>query len=308
MSNESVLKPGRRFLHVCYCCDDATEVTDFFVNGFVMRNTMRTPTEPSDGALLGMDGEITGSASFVYDARGPRVSPAIEVQDWVVPKVEGVPSTDPFEVGIKALGFAVPDLDVAIDRLIGLGCTVVYRGVSPFADSMATLSDPTGVLLELVADADAPPDASRMRHLRITATDVDASLPFYDALGFTVIEDATFTDAAFTGHDGAVEARYLRLRLPDEPFEVQLIQWITPASHGRHYATANHAGIYRVAVGVDDTRVAHDTLSAAGVVFDRPPLLVELKGTPVPDMWICFLSDPDGVPYEFVQRPRAAFK
>ncbi len=89
---------------------------------------------------------------------------------------------------------------------------------------------------------------------------------------------------------------------------MQLIQWITPASHGRHYSEANHAGIYRVAVGVDDTRVAHDTLTADGIVFDRPPLLVELKGTPVPDMWICFLSDPDGVPYEFVQRPRSAFK
>ncbi len=308
MSNESALKPGRRFLHVCYCCDDATAVTNFFVNGLAMRNTMRTPTEPSDGALLGMAGQITGSASFVYDARGPRVSPAIEVQAWVVPKVEGVPSTDPFEVGIKALGFAVPDLDVAVDRLIGLGCTAVYRGSSPFAGSMATLSDPTGVLIELVADETAPADASRIGHLRITATDVEASLPFYDVLGFSVIEDATFTDATFTGHDGDVEARYLRLRLPDEPFEVQLIQWITPVSHGRHYSQPNHAGIYRVAVGVDDTRVAHDTLSAAGVVFDRPPLLVELKGTPVPDMWICFLSDPDGVPYEFVQRPRAAFK
>ena len=29
---------------------------------------------------------------------------------------------------------------------------------------------------------------------------------------------------------------------------------------------------------------------------------------PVPDLVICFLSDPDGVPYEFVQRPRSAFR
>jgi hypothetical protein len=25
-------------------------------------------------------------------------------------------------------------------------------------------------------------------------------------------------------------------------------------------------------------------------------------------MWICFLNDPDGVPFEFVQRPRSAFR
>ncbi len=312
MSDETALKPGRRFLHVCYCCDDANAATDFFVQGFGMRNTMRTPSEPSDGALLGMTGTIIGSASFVYDARGPRVSPAIEIQDWVEPKVEGVPSTDPFEVGIKSLGFAVPDVDTAIERLVGLGCTVVHRGSSPFAETMATLSDPTGLPLELVEDPTAPADAARMSHLRITVTDLDASLPFYDSLGFVVIADGSLGDVTFTGaatsDEIRIDARYMRLRLPDEPFELQLIEWISPPSHGRHYAHANHAGIYRVAVGVDDTRVAHDALSASGTVFDRPPQLVELKGTPVPDMWICFLSDPDGVPYEFVQRPRSAFR
>ena len=32
------------------------------------------------------------------------------------------------------------------------------------------------------------------------------------------------------------------------------------------------------------------------------------SGTPVPDMWITFISDPDGIPYEFVQRPRHIFR
>jgi len=49
-------------------------------------------------------------------------------------------------------------------------------------------------------------------------------------------------------------------------------------------------------------------LAAAGWKFDRAPVSVELTGTPVPDMWICFLSDPDGVPFEFVGRPRSAFR
>ena len=43
-------------------------------------------------------------------------------------------------------------------------------------------------------------------------------------------------------------------------------------------------------------------------MFDRTPALTELHGTPVPDMWICFLSDPDGVPFELVQRPASAFR
>jgi hypothetical protein len=61
-------------------------------------------------------------------------------------------------------------------------------------------------------------------------------------------------------------------------------------------------------VGVDDTRASYDELRSEGIGFDRAPELVELNGTPVPDMWICFLSDPDGVPFEFVQRPRDAFR
>ncbi len=46
----------------------------------------------------------------------------------------------------------------------------------------------------------------------------------------------------------------------------------------------------------------------AGWTFEREPRQVELSGTKVPDMWICFLNDPDGVPFEFVQRPRSAFR
>ncbi len=305
---EPALNPGRRFLHVCYCCDDADAVTDFFVEGLHMRATMRTPMEVSDGELLGIDGEIESCASFVYDQRGPRVSPAIEVQGWAAPKVVGVPSIDPFRVGIKALGYAVPDLDAVEARLVGLGCSVVHRGASPFADDWLTVCDPTGVLLELVGSPELAEGSTRLRHLRITCTDLATSLPFYETLGFAVIESGGLLEAAFAGHDDPVDGRFVRLRLPDEPFEIIMIQWLDPPSHGRHYPQPNHAGIYRVALGVDDTRASKAALEAVGLVFDRHAREVELKGTPVPDMWITFISDPDGIPYEFVQRPRSAFR
>ena len=309
MSEESALHPGRRFLHLCYCCNDADAATEFFVDAFKMRNTMRTPSERSDGSLLGVDGEIEGCASFVHDHRGGRVSPAIEIQGWVDPMLVGVPSTDPFEVGVKAVGFVVSDLNSMHDRLVGHGCTVVHRGASPFADDSVVVTDPTGVMLELVHDESIPDGAGQLHHVRITCTDLGVSLAFYEALGFSTMETGTFTDARFVGAtDVVVDANFVRLRLPDEAFEVTLIQWLTPVSHGRHYAIANHAGMYRMALGVDDTRASHDAMVAAGAVFDRPPRKVELRGTPVPDMWICFISDPDGIPYEFVQRPRSAFK
>ena len=96
------------------------------------------------------------------------------------------------------------------------------------------------------------------------------------------------------------EAPYLR-RLERVGFEV------VRNPLGRHYTEPNHAGWYRIALGVDDTRDVYTTMSAKGWTFDRPPMLISLDGTPVPDMWITFTSDPDGVPFELVQRPRSAF-
>jgi catechol 2,3-dioxygenase-like lactoylglutathione lyase family enzyme len=301
-------KPAGRFLHICYCCADGPAATSFFVEQLAMRNTMSTPMERVSGESLGVDGEMEVSAAFVYDARGPRVSPAIEVQQWNDPPLLGEPSTDPTAAGIAALGFGVADPAAAIERLTAARCTVVAAGTSAFGTAWTTLRDAAGVTLDVVEDTAVPAGESRMRHLRVSCTDLERSLAWYDGLGFEVAGTHELTDAGFLGLTGPVEATAARLRLPEESFEVLLIQWTTPASHGRHHAEAYHAGLFRAALRVDDTRVAHEEMTAAGWAFDRAPMEVELHGTPVPDMWIAFLSDPDGVPFEFVQRPKSAFR
>jgi catechol 2,3-dioxygenase-like lactoylglutathione lyase family enzyme len=301
------VKPARRFLHVCYCCEDTVPVTKFFVEQLALCNTMSTPVKRSSGTVLGLEGDPLGGAAFVYDTRGPRTSPAIEIQSWIDPALLGTPVADPTAAGLQALGFVVPDVAVVTEWLEEQGCTLAGSGISPFGSPWRTLRDPRGVSLDLVEDPlmDAP---TRMGHLRITCTDLEASLPWYHGLGFETVAAADISDGSFLGVSGSVGASVVRLRLPDEPFEALLIAWETPRSHGRHVAEPNHAGLYRSALGVDDTLAAYAAMSAAGWTFDRPPMCVELTGTPVPDMWICFLSDPDGVPFEFVGRPRSAFK
>jgi catechol 2,3-dioxygenase-like lactoylglutathione lyase family enzyme len=308
MTEMSIERPARRFLHICYCCPDASQATEFFVDGLKLINTMRTTDQYNSGVTLGMDRDVRSVASFVYDRRGPRTSPAIEIQGWYDPTPVGVPSGDATEVGIKALGFAVPSIDDAVSRLTGMGCAVVADTKSPFDDRHVTLLDPRQVTIELVEDAALDAEESRTRHLRATVTDLDESLPFYDMLGFDQVERGSLHDGTFAGIDGEVDADYAVLRLPDEPFQLRLIQWNDPAGHGRHYAEPNHAGLFRAALGVDDTRASYDQLTSTGATFDRPPMEVELSGTPVPDMWITFISDRDGIPYEFVQRPRSAFR
>jgi catechol 2,3-dioxygenase-like lactoylglutathione lyase family enzyme len=230
------------------------------------------------------------------------------VQSWIDPPLVGTPPDDPTAAGIQSVGVSVPELDPARERLIGQGCTVLGTGSSAFGTSWASLRDPTGVTLDIVEDTAVPSDETRMRHLRITVTDMAASVPWYESIGFEVVDKAHIDDASFLGGTSKADAEAVRLRLPDEPFEAVLIEWNEPRSHGRHVDEPYHAGLFRTAVGVDDTRASYEAMSAAGVTFDRAPMSIELRGTPVPDMWICFVSDPDGVPFEFVERPRSAFR
>lgn len=299
--------PSRRFLHICYCCDDTDAVVHFYERALGLKEVMRNPLHPSDGSLLGIDGEIVSGAAFAYDWRGPRVSPSIEVQEWVSPKMIDVPIADPTRVGMQALGFAVDDLDVATAKALVEGASVVWVGESPWGSRWVTMADPFGTRVDLVDDAGSNEGAARMRHLRITVSDLEVSLPWYEGMGFVEVARHRLDGVETLGVSQA-SADVVRLKLPDEAFEVLLYQWTSPASHGRHPVPANTAGLYRTAVGVDDTRVSYDEFRAAGWSFEREPRQVELEGTAVPDMWICFLNDPDGVPFEFVQRPRSAFR
>ena len=288
-----VARPAYRLVHVCYCCADTAPVVAFFGEGLGLEAVMDMPVGSSSGAILGLPGDVISGTTFLYDSRGPRVSPAIEVQSWIDPPLAGTPPDDPTEAGIQALGFSVRDVAASVAQLASLGATVV----APFDQNWATVRDPRGVTLDLVEDPTLTTQAARLRHLRISCTDLPASLAWYEGLGFDVIAKSH-----------AAGADTVRMRLSEEPFEIVLVGWIDPPAHGRHTAHPNSAGLYRAAVGVEDTNASYDAMTAAGWSFDRAPMRVELAGTPGPPMWICFLSDPDGVPFELVERPRSAFR
>src|SRR5437016_1538780 len=104
---------ARRFLHCCYCCDDLLSATRFLTDGLDLDAFMQTADGPFDGSVLGLEGQVEAKACFAYDHRGPRTSPAIEVQAWVDPPAQGEAHTSPRAVGVQALGIAVRDLATA---------------------------------------------------------------------------------------------------------------------------------------------------------------------------------------------------
>jgi catechol 2,3-dioxygenase-like lactoylglutathione lyase family enzyme len=298
--------PARRFLHICYVCRDADAATSRFVSTLAMRNTMRTTDDYASGAIFSMDREIRSTASFVFDHRGPRTSPALEIQQWTDPDTWGEPSTDPFRVGMRAVGFVTSTFDETLAALCAAGCVPARSIVGESPSRHITLIDPAAITIDLEEAPAGRFAHPQMHHLRATVSDVAKSIPFYEKLGFVLVATTAVAAASYV-HSGA-SGSVTVMRLPDEAFELHLVQWSDGLATGAHYDRPNHAGLYRAAICVDDTRAAYDELSASGMVFDRPPLIVELAGTPVPDMWITFVSDPDGIPFEFVQRPRSVFR
>src|SRR5260370_38987561 len=115
-----------------------------------MQRVVGVGPEPTDGGILGMRGEVVSGTEFIYDARGPRASPAIEVQGWVEPELMGEPPWDPTVAGTQPVGFAVPDLAASLARLAEFGCTCVGSGRTPFGLQWVTLPDPNGVHPHLV--------------------------------------------------------------------------------------------------------------------------------------------------------------
>jgi catechol 2,3-dioxygenase-like lactoylglutathione lyase family enzyme len=306
------LAEARRFLHVCYCCGDAEAASRWLCDGLGLRVAMRTTRGKGDGSILGLPGPIETEAVFVFDARGPRTSPGIEVQEWIDPAPLGRPYADPHRPGIHALGIAVPDLETARERLVGLGCHPVgppARAGEILGGRAASARDPLGIALDLVETGGLDGGETRLRHLRLSCSDLVRSLEWYAELGFEVRErheEVSVPAGLFAPVPGRVGAA--RLRLPDEPLELVLLQWLDPPAAGAPYAEPNHAGLYRMAIAVDDTRDSVRHLEGAGRPIERSPKLVALEGTRVPEMWIAFLRDPDGIPVELVERPRSAFR
>lgn len=303
------LVQAMRVMHCCYCSDDADATVGYLENGLGLSARATSTGIRADGSPLGIDRTVESDVCLVYDPRGGRISPAIEVHGWIDPPAVGAPYDEPTHVGIQAIGVAVPSLDDALDRLDRAGTSVVGRTAVEsllLGGPAAIVRAPDRVTFDVVERADVRD--VRLAHLRVTCTDLGRSVAWYSSLGWSLVDGPSETelDAGAFGRRGGT-CSVARLRLPDEPFALLLVQWRDPATRGVPYDAANHRGLYRLALGVEDTRAATDVLVDAGWTPTAPPSLIELPGTKVPDMWITFFTDPDGIVVQLVERGRDAF-
>jgi catechol 2,3-dioxygenase-like lactoylglutathione lyase family enzyme len=280
-----------RYLHCNLNCPDAPALADFYVQALGMRVVMRSggpDCAPQDGESLGVRGQVRCDTWFVYDHRGARSAPGVELQQWYEPPLVGRPYDSGDAIGVQALGFTVADVDETVARAVSLGARL-GTGES----SWVTLVDPAGATLDLVPGS----AETELRHVRQTCGDLARSVDWYQAVGFTTASSDIPTNAGIG----------TALQLPAQPHQLVLVQ--TREARNEPYDVAHHAGLFRTALAVDDVGQAAAELATQGIGPGPDGVhQVQLTGTSVGTLSILFLQDPDGVMVELVERDSSIFR
>lgn len=286
-------------LHTNLNTVDVAAAAGFYADVLDLRPGMKTARTAADGRALGVAGTPVTECWFLYDHRGPRTAPAVEVLEWESPATIGAHPAEPHHIGISSLGYAVPSIDLVRAKAARHGRPWTELAAWPVRGSAtvaARTTDLDEVPIELTELAGG--EAPVFSHLRINVTDLDASVAWYERLGFTAQASAR---SAETGD--AVLSYASMVTEGDPSFSLELTQWEDPKPAGLASSPAYHRGLYRIALGVDDVHAAYETLAADGPL--NAPEFVELPGTRLGGVTVLFMRDPDGVVVELVGRSRS---
>jgi catechol 2,3-dioxygenase-like lactoylglutathione lyase family enzyme len=285
-------------LHTNLNTVDVSAAAAFYADLLGLLPGMKTDRTAADGRALGVAGAPVTECWFLYDHRGPRTAPAVEVLEWETPATTGAHPAEPHHIGISSLGYAVPSIDQVRAKAARRGRPWTELAAWPVrgqAAAAARTADLDGVAIELTERAGEAPVFS---HLRINVTDLDVSVAWYERLGFTAKATARSAKAG-----DAVLCYASMVTEGDPSFAIELTQWEDPKGTGLAASPAYHRGLYRIALGVDDVNAAYETLDQAAPL--NAPEFVELPGTRLGGVTVLFMRDPDGVVVELVGRSRS---
>ncbi|MBV7707023.1 VOC family protein [Nocardia nova] len=291
------MNPPPEHAHAVMHCNlntvDQARAEAYYTTLFEIAPRMRSTGKGVDATCMGMPSRTDSETVFLYDRRGPRAAPALELVEWQTPATVA-PTPPPGAPGLTAIGYRVPSLSRIRGHLAESGHDPVevaggsmVRGAHRPA---VRLRDPDGVVVELVEIEHAPsdPQSALISHERLSCADLSASLRWYSRIGF----------AARARGEG-----WISLVLPPDPtFSLELDQ--APTGGATPQRTANTQGLYRIALAVDDVRAAYAALAASGHPGLQQPSFIPMPDVPTGGFTVLFLADPDGVVVELVERPR----
>src|SRR6202522_3661373 len=173
-------------LHTNLNTVDVSAAAGFYADVLELLPGMKTARTAADGRALGVAGTPVTECWFLYDHRGPRTAPAVEILEWETPATTGAHPAEPHHIGISSLGYAVPSIDLVRSKAKRHGSPWTELAAWPVggrATVAARTTDLDGVPIELTELAGD--EAPVFSHLRINVTDLDASVSWYERLGFT---------------------------------------------------------------------------------------------------------------------------
>lgn len=304
---------ARRFLHVNLNCTSLDMTEELYAKQLGLSSRMRTdPDAATDGAVLGFDGEVYGPTTFLYDARGGRNACSLEAIEWRSPAMKLDHNTDPVRPGIRSALFTVNDMNETAKRLRDTGLRVSDPVTGLISGGKSVLAiDGDGVVLEL-AEAPSEFPGALFAGIRIAALDVAVTVGFLTAIGFVVLQEPTMVridDDQFApgGCGKGTSCVMARLALPEDQdqFNVVVVQHPDTAKYPLPHG-GNSQGLYRCAMRVENVQKAYSLLPD-WVEKQRGPIWCPLPGTPIDGLWVAFMRSPDGVVFEFVERPLKFF-
>lgn len=301
-----------RVMHVNLNVRSADRSEAFYSEVFGLTVRAVTDGAPFDGQQLQLPGMVSNDCRLMYDWRGPRSSPSVEIMEWRRPPPIGTPHPGLSAPGIQAIAFEVDDLGSVRRRIEAAGGSVLGTGPScvlPEAAEAVTILDPDGVRVEVSEYSRLARRPPTFRGLALTTMEPESSYRFYTQVGFQDYVARTSPDV-IRGVLGTTEAAPVRrLSSPEDvpPFCLALCTVTGPGTGEQGYPSANHVGLFRMALRVDNVRAAIDEVSPLGISV-RGPYPVQLTGTRIEPLMIGFMTDPNGVVVEFVERHRKHFR
>lgn len=151
-------------------------------------------------------------------------------------------------------------------------------------------------------------DVERFFHINVNCTDFEASLAFYKAIGFEVVNTFEDTPRRTFGEIGLgpvlglpddCDARAVLMQLPgdDGGTKLDLIEWSSPTVAPEKRKGLAQPGVGRICLKTSDADAVHARLTAGGYKPYSAPTQLRMGGSVI-KVFCC--EDPDGVVIEFM--------
>tara|TARA_B100000029_G_scaffold495552_1_gene560646 strand:+ start:827 stop:1870 length:1044 start_codon:yes stop_codon:yes gene_type:complete len=250
---------------------------------------------------------VTGEVITMPGTANPS---AIDLLQFKTPYNDKPPYDLPNHLGMAYAAFLTTNLQADVKLLRSIGATILSEPFGAPGDQFIFFKDLDGILYKLEEHA-IPNEVENkaniidMPYIAINVSNLEKSLKFYRALGYTkkssIEKIGAIKEAKAYGLKEPFHYKSANISIDrGDKHALRLTQWITPFNPEPPYPLPiNHIGIDRIALVVPNIERAVQILKTQGVKFVSE-IAPCCSGTNEDDSGIVHLIDPDGVFLELV--------